>query len=324
MKEDGFPAYVLEIFRDLNKFAKATLSALAIVLPALVLGQDFFRRVLPDQARELIEHNHQLVGPALNAITIGVLLLWLGRGPFYGSRAKDTSVRLACKRFYYAWICAWAVWFLFYVFLLVEEWLLIDWHHFDSPLIWHAVENSFNNLQTGSMLLCYAFLAWPIAAAVKKEEFEAHTVVVPLFAAVTILAAAECVLAGLTKTWYVNHAYLFQSSSAFLAGIAIALIASRLSYLFIARVPISLIALLFYALIQTGYSAFESHPSIKAVVLFAAVPLKIWMYVFVRYVMTRGRILFYFDEMIKLHPLLERDWDTFKGGELGMLYPVPK
>jgi hypothetical protein len=259
-------------------------------------------------AQYLVAHP-SVIPPTVNFIVIGVLLLWLGKRPFIS--IEYSSASLACMRFYWSWTGVWVTWFFFYGYLLVEELSFVNWGTLLSPWLWSAVQNSLNNIQTGFVILCYFLLAWPIAASVDKIEFQPSTVIIPLFAGVVALASFECLTAGFTPHFYPEHTYYFEVFSAFAGGVAIALFASRLGSLFTGRVTLSISLLLIYALLQIGYSAFRLHPILKEIVLMLAIPLKIWMFIFVRWLMTGGRLLFYFQESIFLHSRINDDWMKF-------------
>lgn len=311
MEENELRRYLSRHFRRYDDTTlKIIISALILVASFLFAAVVPIRSTLSPDVSSFVTQHTSIIPPAINFILICILLFWLGKPPLLSEGYLNAS--RATQRFYYAWVVVWLLWFLFYAYLLTEELVRSVWGGFDHPLLWSAVQNSFNNLQTASVLLCFFFLAWPIAAAARGTEFQASSIIVPLIAMVLLLTSFECFAAIFAPAFYPEHANDFRAISAFGAGVTLALFASRLGTLFSGRVTLSIAILLVYALIQTGYGAFESVPSIKTESLVAVIPLKIWLFIFVRYLITRGRLLFYFQEMISLNQRIHEDWRQFQ------------
>ena len=316
MEEVTFLEYVVESLTRPTKFIKALGSALALILSYFTITTTFLQNYIPQSVQQFFFDNPSIRPPAFNWIVVVVLFFWLRKKPTSTAEedGPQTNDSRACKRFYWSWMCVWISWFIFYSYLWVEEWLLIRWKVkvFADPWIWSGIQNSLNNLQTSFMFLCYLLMALPIVAAAKQiQKFQPSTVVVPLFAVLVALISIECLSAGFTQDFYSAYAIYFELFSAFAGGVTIALLASRLGYLSSGEISISLIIFLLYALIQTGYSAFRSHFGIKEDVLLLAIPMKIWLFVYVRWIMTRGGLAFYFDESIKVEKQIKSDRPTF-------------
>lgn len=317
MEESGPFRYLLEPFTRFDKrFFRTIASFLTVSFLILFSSVNFFSNLLPAPISLYLRLNPGVIGPAINFAVIWICMLWLGRKPLSDGEGITSVVQIACQRFYWSWILVWFSWSIFYGYLLVEELAIANWTIFRDPWVWSAIQNSLNNVQTAFFLLCYFFLAWPIVATARKTQFQPSTIIVPLFAVVATLASFECLAAGFTPHFYPEYASYFEMVSAFSAGIAIALLASRLGSLYIGRATPAISLIFLYALLQTGYSTFRLHPVLREIILMLAVPLKIWMFLFVRWIMTRGRLAFYFHESVILNKQIDQDWGQFQKGVL--------
>lgn len=304
--------YALDLFTRIDrKFFRILFSLLLLAICLLCAPLFLSLGYFPPSIQQFLVTHPGVMGPGLNLITILILSFWLGKRQYLkgGSRSPITQ---ACDRFYVSWCFVWISWLIFYLYVLIEGLLDSSGSILERPLVLSAIQNSLNNLQTVCFILCYFFMSWPIVAAARKSDFRPLSVVVPLISAVVTIGSFECLSSAFAPHFYPQVAIYFEIFSAFIGGVAIALFASRLGSLLTGPVTISISLLFLYALVQTGYSIFRIQPVFQESILLLVIPLKVWLFVFVRWFMDSGRLMFYFHESIHLQGSIDDDWNRFR------------
>lgn len=291
---------------------------MCVTASAIVLLVEPFTALLGSAFRDAISRNPGLVPPIVNAVAIVVLLFWVRTPPYLGVLSSLPNSAAAAMRFFQAWRLVWWMWLLFYAYLILEALLFEESRMalLPDPGWASVMRNLLNNVHTACIVSCYFLLAWPIVAAVDPTKAEPDHLVIPLVALVLSAACLEVLFAGLWPLQRPLISMYAEVLSALAAGIAVAMLASRLSGLYADRVPLGMALLFVYALVQMGYVAFPNHPILKQVVLWSVLPLKVWLFVFVRWAMMSGKLTFYYRESLEFHQRVRSDWEAFRAGTL--------
>lgn len=263
------------------------------------------------------------------AICVLVLVGWNLRSPH--SRGALERSHEAVKQFHYLWVMQWCLWLCLYGLLAFHAILQIN--HPETKtlpvnLFLSVAEDVFSNAQTTLFVICYLVLSREtLAESAATKKFRPTKFWMPAMALLVMAIFTELVAAsviGETQQFTIVTRSLIGLASA----VGMAMFVGRLESRFFGAPASVIVALYFYAALQVFYVLFELPQDealpewvaqaysalmlVKPIVVALALPLKVLLFLVVYWALTTGRLLFYFEEFLRVIRGVDGKWKQFQ------------
>lgn len=254
--------------------------------------------------RENIQYS---VPAAANLVVIMILLtVVISARPLDSEKFRRES--RAALRFYKVWAVVWIVWFLLYAVSMLSNLIPVQLarenHWID---YWGITLNLLNNIQSALILQCYFLLSPPVVR--EREVGSFISIVRPLLSSLLLLFVAEL---G-TRTLLQDQPWVgmfFSLVSSVGAGLSLALLTGRFQSEKFGTPTFVLTLFYLNAVLQTVFLLQDV--SLQMFILWITIPLKLILFLFVYWLLTSGRLHFYFYRAADTL-LTESRWSKFLG-----------
>jgi len=162
---------------------------------------------------------------------------------------------------------------------------------------WSILINCLNNAQSAVILLLFWVLAFP------RDIRQPFMIILVVIVGTTFTALLDLAFTG-----------SMDLLGGLFAGVALALWVGRLDSKFLMTPPITIVALYFYSILQSMWFVFEKENEWVLVIAGLAMMLKVVIYLVCSWLLSSGRLLYFFQEMRLLYGLAdEKEGDPMYG-----------